>query len=88
MWLGVNTLAQNSPYVDSATPSAAIGRAWCQRAFLRICPHCGGRRRRLTAIQEPAAIRKVLAAMGLSADVPELAAARSPPGEVGIEFSG
>ena len=56
--------------------------------YVWLCPHCGGRRRLLTAIQEPAAIRKVLAAMGLSADVPELAAARSPPGEVGIEFSG
>ena len=45
-----------------------------------LCPHCGGRRRRLTAIQDPAAIRKALTAMGLSADVPELVAARSPPG--------
>ncbi len=51
-----------------------------------LCPHCGGRRRLLTASQEPAAIRKVLAAMRLSADAPELAAARSPPGEIGIEF--
>ncbi len=53
-----------------------------------LCPHCGGRRRLLTAIQDPAAIRQVLAAMGLSAVVPELAAARSPPGESGIGFSG
>jgi hypothetical protein len=42
----------------------------------------------LTANQDPAAIGKVLAAMGLSAAVPELAAARSPPREGGIEFSG
>ncbi len=44
--------------------------------------------RLLTAIQDPAAIHEVLAAMGLSAAVGELVAARSPPGEVGIEFSG
>ena len=45
-------------------------------------PHCGRWRRLLMAIQEQAAIRKVIEAMGLSA------AARSPPGEVGMEFSG
>ena len=56
--------------------------------YVWLCPHCGGRRRLLTAIQDPAAIGKVLATMGLSAAVPELAAARSPPGEVGMEFSG
>ena len=42
-------------------------------------------RRLLTAILDPAAIRKVLAALGLSALVPELAVARSLPGETGIE---
>ena len=46
-----------------------------------LCPQCGGRRRLLTAIQDPAAIRQVLAAMGLSAAVPDLAAERSPPRE-------
>ncbi len=43
------------------------------------CPHCGGRRRLLAAIHEPESIRRVLLAMGLSATLPVLAAARSPP---------
>ena len=44
-----------------------------------LCPGCGGRRKVLAAIHDPASIEKVLAAMGLSSEVPALAAARSPP---------
>ena len=43
------------------------------------CPHCGGRRRLLAAIHDPGSIQRVLAALGLSGEVPELAPARGPP---------
>jgi hypothetical protein len=44
------------------------------------CP-CGGVRTVLAAIHDPDSIRKVLEAMGLSSEVPVLAAARGPPAE-------
>ena len=44
-----------------------------------LCRHCGGKRRLLTAIHDPESIRRVLIAMGLSTEVPALAAARGPP---------
>jgi len=43
------------------------------------CPNCGGARRLLAAIQDPDSIERVLRAMGLPFDVPELAVARAPP---------
>jgi hypothetical protein len=46
-----------------------------------VCPNCGGTRRLLAAIHDPDAIARVLAALGLSASAPEMAAARSPPGD-------
>jgi uncharacterized protein YbaR (Trm112 family) len=46
-----------------------------------VCPHCGGRRRLLAAIHDPRSIQRVLAALGLSGEVPELASARAPPDE-------
>ncbi len=60
--------------------------AWAEllrRAFgvdVLTCPRCGGTRRLLAAIQDPDSIERVLQAMGLSFDVPELAPARAPPG--------
>ncbi len=45
-----------------------------------VCPHCGGRRRLLAAVTAPESIARVLSAMGLSSEAPELAPARSPPG--------
>jgi len=59
--------------------------SWAQllaRVFLidvLLCPHCGGRRRLLASIHDPESIRRVLAAMGLTAEVPVLAAPRGPP---------
>ena len=44
------------------------------------CPRCGGSRRLLAAIQDPLSIERVLRAMGLPCDAPELAEARAPPG--------
>ncbi|MCR9248676.1 MAG: hypothetical protein NXI31_26915 [bacterium] len=44
-----------------------------------VCPRCRGRRRLLSAIHDPDSIARVLAAMGLSSAVPELAEARGPP---------
>jgi len=45
-----------------------------------LCPHCSGTRRVLAAIHDPESVRKVLGSLGLSAEVPELAACRAPPG--------
>ncbi len=48
------------------------------------CPRCGGLCRLLAAIQDPLSIERVLRAMGLPCDAPELAPARAPPvGEQG-----
>ena len=44
------------------------------------CPRCGGARRLLAAIQDPDSIERVLQAMKLPSDAPELAPARAPPG--------
>jgi hypothetical protein len=48
-----------------------------------VCPHCGGVRRLLAAITAPESIARVLRAMGLPYEAPELAPARAPPGEDG-----
>ena len=53
-----------------------------------VCPRCGGRRRVLAAITAPESIARVLSAMGLSSEAPELSPARSPPGESGDEWGG
>ena len=45
------------------------------------CPHCGGTRRLLAAIHDPAAIERVVGALGLSAVAPGMVGARSPPAE-------
>lgn len=61
-----------------------------KRVFLvdvLTCPRCGGERKVLAAIHDPAAIRKVLEALGLPFEVPVLAAARPPPpGQGEMEF--
>lgn len=44
------------------------------------CPRCGGARRLSAAILDPGSIERVLRAMGLPCDAPELAPARAPPG--------
>ena len=46
-----------------------------------VCPGCGGRRKVLAAIHDPDSIAKVLGALGIRSEVPELAPARGPPGE-------
>lgn len=53
-----------------------------------VCPRCGGRRKVLAAIHDPESIRKVLAAVGLSAEVPGFLPARSPPRQRELEFDG
>ena len=44
-----------------------------------VCPDCGGTRRVLAAIHDPESIRRVLVAMMLPTEVPELGPARGPP---------
>jgi len=59
--------------------------AWAEllkRVFLvdvLVCPRCGGPRTVLAAIHDPFSIRRVLEALGLSAEAPEMAPARGPP---------
>ncbi|MCK5943259.1 MAG: hypothetical protein KAI24_14865 [Planctomycetes bacterium] len=45
-----------------------------------VCQHCGGARRLLAAITAPRSIERVLRAMGLPHEPPEVAAARGPAG--------
>lgn len=42
------------------------------------CPHCEGVRRLLAAIHDPASIERVLRAMGLPHESPEVAKVRTP----------
>jgi hypothetical protein len=59
------------------------GRSYLLWAFgvdVLTCPRCGGTRRLLAAIQDLDSIERVLRAMGLSFEVPELAPARALPG--------
>ena len=49
------------------------------RVEIFTCPNCGGARRLLAAIQDPDSIERVLRAMGLPFEAPELAVARAPP---------
>ncbi len=51
-----------------------------------VCNHCGGTRRLLAAIHDPESIRKVLGAMGLSAEVSVLCPARAPPRQQELEW--
>ena len=53
---------------------------WVFGVDVLTCPRCGGARRLLAAIQDPDSIERVLRAMGLSVDMPELAPARAPHG--------
>jgi hypothetical protein len=49
------------------------------RVEIFTCPNCGGARWLLAAIQDPDSIERVLRAMGLPWEAPELAVARAPP---------
>ena len=60
----------------------------CAEIEVFVCPRCGGPRRLLSAIQDPESIRRVLGSLGLSAEVPVLAGARSPPRQGELEFDG
>jgi hypothetical protein len=62
-----------------------------RRAFgvdVLTCPRCGGTRRLLAAIQDPDSIERVLRAMKLPFDVPELALARAPLEDQGGQLWG
>ena len=50
-----------------------------------VCPQCAGPRRVLAAIHDPAAIARVLGAMGLPLAVPEQAGCRAPPAGGGLD---
>ena len=59
---------------------------WVFGVEIFTCPNCGGARRLLAAIKDPDSIERVLRAMGLPFEAPELAVARAPPdGGVGSE---
>lgn len=48
-----------------------------------LCPQGSGTRRVLAANHDPDSVRNVLGALGLPAEVPELAGCRAPPGDAG-----
>jgi len=65
--------------------SDLLARVFATQAL--VCPRCGGPRKVLAAIHDPASIRKVLAALGLPFEVPVLSPARSPPRQQELEFA-
>ena len=73
------------PHAPGKRRRAGRRYSWAEllkRVFLidaLVCPRCGGKRKLLAAIHDPNSIRRVLEAVGLSSDVPVLAAARGPP---------
>ena len=67
-----------------ARPAAARGsRHWAWAALMRrafeidvlACPRCGGRLRLMATVEDPDAIRTILAAVALSRELPD----RAPP---------
>jgi len=44
-----------------------------------VCPHCGGKMKIVAALTDPASVRRYLEGTGQSAEIPEIAPARSPP---------
>ena len=71
------------PQVDEAGQQDELNEF---RVEIFTCPNCGGTRRLLAAIQDPDSIERVLCAMGLPFEAPELAVARAPPGGGGFWF--
>lgn len=65
-----------------AHPSARIGWARLLKRVLDLdlehCPRCGGDRKIIAAIEEPAVIVKILTHLGLPARAPPRAPARRP----------
>ena len=67
--------------------------AWAElmrRAFerdLRACPRCGGRMRLLATIEDPRAIRRILAQLGLPTQGSDPCPSRPPPGTTGDLFA-
>jgi hypothetical protein len=50
-----------------------------------VCPQCAGPRRVLAAIHDPAAIARVLGALGLTAAGADPAGCRAPPAAAGFD---
>jgi hypothetical protein len=49
------------------------------------CERCGGRRKVLRFLTDPRVIERILVHLGLPTGLPEVAAARPPPGQLGFE---
>ncbi len=70
-------------------------RAWAWADLMRrvfaidvlACAGCGGRLRLLATIEDPATVTKILAHLGLPAEVPALTPARPPPQLDGFDFT-
>jgi len=66
------------PSPADARAAAPVPRRWSWAQLLRrvfalevlVCPRCGGPRRMLSAVTEPYAVRRLLAALGLAAEPP------------------
>ena len=78
--------ANGTPGCAARPPLASSTRStWAQllrRVFaidVLACPHCGGRRKLIALLTQPAVVRKILAHLGLPTEAPALAPARAPP---------
>ncbi len=80
------------PHVPGKRRRGRRRHSWAEllrRVFLievLVCPRCGGARRLLAAIHDPESIRRVLGSLGLSAEVPAMCPARSPPRQQELEW--
>ncbi len=79
---------QDSPSAASCGGLLGRGLGDVLRTYgieVRVCPQGSGVRRVLAAIHDPAAIARVLLAMGLPSAAPEQAGCRAPPAGGGLD---
>ena len=76
--------ASDCPHSKADAP-ARRWRTWAElmkRAFdidVLLCPHCGGARKLISLITDPAVIRRILSHLKLPLEFPSVAPARAPP---------
>jgi hypothetical protein len=84
-------VASASTDADDAPPAAPNARHWAWAALMRrafeidvlACPRCGGRLRLIATVDDPDAIRAILAAVAVSRELAE----RAPPHAAPLDTS-
>ena len=82
---------ESTPPAEPPRPGRYLSWAELLRRVFEIdvleCPACGGRMRILATLTEAGAIASFLRSLGVSADVPRFAPARSPPTAPDLDFA-